>query len=366
VFKEPPPPNNVPDKIQQFSVPLNNEFVGNAAPENLALDIEPDINGRKLFEDEDELDLENAPLVTQRRRDRVAPAAAGRISPSSRPPELGKKSQHVILSLASSFSRNDVLLQPTAGNLTKNLPKHAHKVTEVSPDAGSNPAMDRSKNRSPGQSVKGLHEGKNKTSRDAVTPVMSNAAAVTQAMANSSVTRKVSRKVVTHVFHKSSMIPVTLDAKHKPPTVSPTTKSLGQPPGMNQSKNTNTSVPATKISNSKVSKGGKVSFNPIVTAERKLLHASTNGTAKTSDDGGKFIYINNKICHRVYRVPGFLTVVRTGSPIPSPASECCPSPLGPRGETHSLAGDGMEVTNSDEGTDLTLLYFMYTLIPLRV
>jgi hypothetical protein len=283
VFKEPPPPNNVPDKIQPFSVPLNNEFVANAAPENLALDTEPDINGRKLLE-EDELDLENVPPVGLRRRDRVAPAAAGRISPSSRPPELGKKSQHVILSLASSFSRNDVLLQqPSAGNLAKNLPKHAHKVTEVAPDAGSNHAMDRSINRPPGQSVKGLHDGKNKTSR-AVTPVMSNAAAVTPAMANSSVTRK----VVTHVFHKSSMLPVTLDAKQKLPTVSPTTRSLGQPPGMNQSK-TNTSVPATKISNSKVSKGGKVSFNPIVTAERKLSHASTNGTAKTSDDGGKFI-----------------------------------------------------------------------------
>jgi hypothetical protein len=178
--------------------------------------------------------------------------------------------------------------------LTKNLPKHAHKVTEVSPDAGSNPAMDRSKNRSLGQSAKDLHDGKNKASR-AVTPAMSNAAAVTPAMANSSVARKVSRKVVTHVFHKSSMIPVTLDVKHKPPTVSPTTKSLNLPPGMNQSKTTNTSVPAlaTKISNSKVSKGGKVSFNPVVTAERKLLHASSNGTAKTSDDGGKFIYIYN-------------------------------------------------------------------------
>jgi hypothetical protein len=329
VFKEPPPLNNVPEKIQPFSVPLNNEFVANAAPENLALDTAPDINDRKLLEEEDELDLENAPPVAQRRRDRVAPAAAGRISPSSRPPELGKKSQHVILSLASSFSRHDVLLQPAAGNLAKNLPKHAHKVTEVSPDAGSNPAKDRSINRPPGQSVKGLHDGKNKTSR-AVTPVMSNAAAVTPAMANSSVTRKVSRKVVTHVFHKSSMIPVTLDAKQKSPTVSPTTRSLGQPPGMNQSK-TNTSVPATKISNSKVSKGGKVSFNPVVTAERKLLHASTNGTSKTNEDGGKFIYLNNKICHRVYRVPGFLPVVRTGSSIPSPASECC---LSPSGETY--------------------------------
>jgi hypothetical protein len=34
-------------------------------------------------------------------------------------------------------------------------------------------------------------------------------------------------------------------------------------------------------------------------------------------------------------------------------------PLGPRGETHSLAGGGCGGTNSDEGTDTLLLYVYY-------
>ncbi len=42
-------------------------------------------------------------------------------------------------------------------------------------------------------------------------------------------------------------------------------------------------------------------------------------------------------------------------PPPSPARECCSlqsPPLGPRGETHSLAGEGVEVPNSDDGTGI--------------
>ncbi len=64
--------------------------------------------------------------------------------------------------------------------------------------------------------------------------------------------------------------------------------------------------------------------------------------------------------HRVYRVPGFPSsrpnwVLLT---TPSPASDCCSHPpLGPRGEIHLLAGEGMGGPNSDEGADtLVLLY----------
>ncbi len=45
---------------------------------------------------------------------------------------------------------------------------------------------------------------------------------------------------------------------------------------------------------------------------------------------------------------------------PPPARECCSPPLGPRGETHSLAGWGGGGDNSDEGTD-TLALFVYVL-----
>jgi hypothetical protein len=49
-------------------------------------------------------------------------------------------------------------------------------------------------------------------------------------------------------------------------------------------------------------------------------------------------------------------VVRIGSPTPSLASKYCPPPLGPRKETHSLAGGG---GISDEGTDTLVLYVYY-------
>jgi hypothetical protein len=39
-------------------------------------------------------------------------------------------------------------------------------------------------------------------------------------------------------------------------------------------------------------------------------------------------------------------------PTPSPADECCPSPLVPGGGgTHSLAGERVGGSNSDDGTD---------------
>jgi hypothetical protein len=52
-------------------------------------------------------------------------------------------------------------------------------------------------------------------------------------------------------------------------------------------------------------------------------------------------------------------VVRIGFPHPtqSPARECFSSPtLGPRGETHSLAGEGVGEPYSDEGADTLVLY----------
>ncbi len=39
-----------------------------------------------------------------------------------------------------------------------------------------------------------------------------------------------------------------------------------------------------------------------------------------------------------------------------------PPPLGPRGETHSLAGEGVGGPNSNEGTDTMVLYVYYKLL----
>ncbi len=47
---------------------------------------------------------------------------------------------------------------------------------------------------------------------------------------------------------------------------------------------------------------------------------------------------------------------------PSSASECCSPSLGPRGETHSLAGEGVGGPNSNEGTDTLVLYVYYKLL----
>jgi hypothetical protein len=48
-----------------------------------------------------------------------------------------------------------------------------------------------------------------------------------------------------------------------------------------------------------------------------------------------------------------------GTPTPSPPRECALPPLSPRGETHSLAGEGVGGPNSDEGTDNLVLYAYY-------
>ncbi len=64
----------------------------------------------------------------------------------------------------------------------------------------------------------------------------------------------------------------------------------------------------------------------------------------------------------------FCPVVRIGSPpqTPSPASVWCSPPLGPRGETHSLGGEGVRGPNSDEGTDSLVLYEYYYPISTRL
>jgi hypothetical protein len=53
-----------------------------------------------------------------------------------------------------------------------------------------------------------------------------------------------------------------------------------------------------------------------------------------------------------HRVPGFLTSGPNGVlPPPSPATECCSFPLGPKGETYSLAGEWLGGPNYDEAID---------------
>jgi hypothetical protein len=59
-------------------------------------------------------------------------------------------------------------------------------------------------------------------------------------------------------------------------------------------------------------------------------------------------------------VPGFLSICLNW--VPSSASECCSPSLGPRGETHSLAGEGVGEPNSNEGTDTLVLYVYYKLL----
>jgi hypothetical protein len=46
-------------------------------------------------------------------------------------------------------------------------------------------------------------------------------------------------------------------------------------------------------------------------------------------------------------------------PHPLTHNPVLPPPLGPRGETHSLAGEGVGEHNSDEGTDIVVLYVYY-------
>jgi hypothetical protein len=44
------------------------------------------------------------------------------------------------------------------------------------------------------------------------------------------------------------------------------------------------------------------------------------------------------------------------SPTPLAAGECAPPPFGPRGRTHSLAGEELGSPNSDEGTYTVVLF----------
>ncbi len=69
--------------------------------------------------------------------------------------------------------------------------------------------------------------------------------------------------------------------------------------------------------------------------------------------------------HRVYRGQAFCPVVRIGPPNPSPASECW-RPPGPRGETHSLGGEGGGRTQFIRRDRHSATLPMYTIIPLRL
>jgi hypothetical protein len=76
----------------------------------------------------------------------------------------------------------------------------------------------------------------------------------------------------------------------------------------------------------------------------------------------KLPHLGNFI-HRVYRAPGFLSSRPNWIPLTtSTASECYPPSFGSKGETHSLAGEGVGGgPNSNEGTD-TLVYYNLSLV----
>ncbi len=54
----------------------------------------------------------------------------------------------------------------------------------------------------------------------------------------------------------------------------------------------------------------------------------------------------------------FFPVVRIGSP-PHPPGSVAPPLFGTKGETHSIAGEGVGAPNSDEGTDTPVLQVYY-------
>jgi hypothetical protein len=62
----------------------------------------------------------------------------------------------------------------------------------------------------------------------------------------------------------------------------------------------------------------------------------------------------------IHIVSGFISSLPNWVP-PPPQSEASVAPLslGPRGETHSLAGEGMGGPNSNEVTDTLVLYVYY-------
>jgi hypothetical protein len=59
-------------------------------------------------------------------------------------------------------------------------------------------------------------------------------------------------------------------------------------------------------------------------------------------------------------MPGFLSSRSNWvPPIPYPQDGVAPLPLGPRGETLSLAGEKVGGPNSDDGTDTLVLQILY-------
>jgi hypothetical protein len=75
----------------------------------------------------------------------------------------------------------------------------------------------------------------------------------------------------------------------------------------------------------------------------------------------KFYFKGECVCsfktvkgHRVYRVPARLSV-QSSELGPHTRKRVLP-PLGPRGETHSLAREGLSGPKSDEGIDTLVLY----------
>jgi hypothetical protein len=74
--------------------------------------------------------------------------------------------------------------------------------------------------------------------------------------------------------------------------------------------------------------------------------------------------INKKICAQIARHS--IQSSALGPPTPSPVRECCSSLMGPWGETHSLAGEGVRGPNSDDGTDILAVYVGLLYIPATV
>ncbi len=66
------------------------------------------------------------------------------------------------------------------------------------------------------------------------------------------------------------------------------------------------------------------------------------------------------ILHRVYSVPGFLSSRPNWvPPPPTPHPQASVSPPGSKGETHSIAGDGVGEPSSNKGTGTLVLYVYY-------
>jgi hypothetical protein len=61
------------------------------------------------------------------------------------------------------------------------------------------------------------------------------------------------------------------------------------------------------------------------------------------------------VYHRIDRVPGFLSSRPNRLPHPLTRKRVLPPPFGSGGGTHSLAGEGAGIANSDEGTDTLAL-----------